>query len=635
MKKRIIILLLVIGMLMGCKAVTGERPVSEETEFQKEADKPEQNKRELRFGSIVAEDNEFIYLCSSYRITKINKATGSSEILWQSNQKMTQQKEFLYATGCGLLIGDKLYFLEEWMDESVDNYGMMKKAFSVIHTDGTSYQRLEEIYATDMFLQDGVLCLNIVKDDGYVTAYSVLEDGSLSMKEAVQDNLSKEGIPDEYTAEYYTDNGEHALAPWMSLDKLGYYLMRNENYELVRKYPEDENTELLPHGLSAYSLHTLNDTHILMSNYEDDKRVYYLVDKQTFEKRPLMEFPWGVDIVTMDDTYVYLHCVAENENDSKMYLFEKVELETGEVTVLFGQEPFWGLSVTPSTYLADYVLHNGYIYYVGMQDYKLYMMRRNLDDLTVEERLGDAFFDSRIGEVGTVAYEYAEFFGTVPDKEASGAEETANNSGTDEEEPCATVELEWLVVDEKYPGAASINSYMKEHMNEYIRYEKEMAQEVYEFRREYEGYFPAYSISSNIYEVTYVDDTYLSYCQAYYEYTGGAHGMPYRIGYTFHLQTGELLTLSDVIGNSEKELKEIVGKYFEELIAKEPENYWEGSVENVKEWTDMSTDFYLTEEGIRFYQTPYAISSYATGFPQVTIPYNEFEMKIPIVATAG
>ena len=40
--------------------------------------------------------------------------------------------------------------------------------------------------------------------------------------------------------------------------------------------------------------------------------------------------------------------------------------------------------------------------------------------------------------------------------------------------------------------------------------------------------------------------------------------------------------------------------------------------------------FYLSETGVVFYYAPYEIASYAEGFPEVTIPYSELEMRIEL-----
>ena len=117
--------------------------------------------------------------------------------------------------------------------------------------------------------------------------------------------------------------------------------------------------------------------------------------------------------------------------------------------------------------------------------------------------------------------------------------------------------------------------------------------------------------------------------------------MLYRIGYTFDLQTGERLVLEDVIANNEEELKDIVTKYFEKEILANPDSgyYWSDAPDTVRELTDLESSFYLTERGIRFYFEPYLLACWAAGFQEVTVPYEEFELKIPVgnvsEATAG
>lgn len=563
--KKAAILLFVLFMLGGCGRGENAGLQSEEEELTENGqehvtdnaqDTAEEQNVELA-GSMILEDEQSLYLCSPYMITEVDKETGESVSLWKSDKKKINTEEHTYSGGRGVLVDDHIYFIEVWMDESSENYGAIQRALSVICTDGSSYQRLEDVNVVDLFVKEGVLYLHISEDELYVKGYSLSKDGNLIAEATIKEK-------------------------------------------------------------------------------EEEEMLYYLVDRQTMEMQHLTKLQWNDEVIAMDKEYVYLRRGKETADKITEYRYEKINIKTGDTTLIFSQEPFVGLKVGLSSYMADTVLQNGYIYYVGIKDYKLYIMRRNLENPDEEEVLGEAFYDSRISEIGTVDFEYAEFFedGAVQSAGSrsgdEGESETTENLEERKDEPCATVDLEWLVVDERYPGASKINSYMKEIMDDNISYEKGIVDEVTSLRREYSEDFPPYSLSSNIYEIGYICDTYLSYCQAGYEYYGGAHGMPYRIGYTFNLQTGELLALSDVIDNSEEELKEIVGRYFEELISKDPENYWEGSVESVKEWTDLDSDYYLTEEGIRFYQTPYAISSYAAGFPEVTIPYSEFLMKIEI-----
>ena len=671
--KKILVLLLLTIILLGCGRADnadlqqGEKIV---TDFGQEADgknntedegsqgteygqaeetgnnqetviSSEQNtgvKGELKVsGSMILEDENALYLCSPYMLTKVDKETGEAETLWESDKRRIRSAEYTYSGGRGVLIGDIIYFIEEWMDESAENHGGTKKALNMIGTDGTGYRRLVENNITDLFAEKGILYLQISEIEVYLMGYPIAEDGSLITEALIKDTKESRGIPDTYTlVNYFCADGRKMLTPKESLEEFGYYLLRNDTYEFVRIFEDTGEEELVAEAFSEAYLRSFNDQYFLISHYEEDKNVYYLIDRQTLERKPFMDAGWNEEIIAMDEAFVYLRRGNETADKITEYFYERVDLKTGEVTLLFSQEPFVGLKTDPSSYLADTVLKNGYIYYVDMKDYKLYMMRRSLENPMVEEVLGEAFFDSGISTVGATAYEYAEFFGDGTERRVSSERNEVQEeyygelSEEKKEEPCATVDLEWLIVDEKYPGAALINDCMKETMDVSIGYEREAAQEVTSYRAEFDADFPAYSISSYIHEVSYIDDTYLSFCQAYYEYTGGAHGMPYRVGYTFNLQTGELLTLGDVIGNTEEELREIVGRYFEELISKDPELYWEGSVEGIKEWTSFDSFFYLTEEGIRFYEEPYSISSYAAGFQEVTIPYSEFVMKIPV-----
>lgn len=592
-------------------------------------------------GSIVAEDEAFLYLCSPYQITKVDKSDLQSEILWESAEESYRSRTAFYQDGRGILIGEKIYFLEEWARADGGGSGV---ALSVVGTDGSGYRRIQQVKARDLFLYKDVLYVYL-PDEKEMLEYPVLADGTLSEQDAL---IEGRKIPEAYTAVYYSSNGTHAMQPLLILQEQGYCLMENGEYALVKYFVDgtEEKLEEAANGLEGYTLDAWNDAYWLMHVYDDQKEmmIYELVDAQTYEKYPVMEFVGSVGIITMDEESVYfMREVSEGERP-QAYLFEKADLKSGERTILFEQEPFTGLGVNPSKYLFDYVVENGYLYYMEMQDYKLYMMRRSLEEPETAEALGTAFYDSRIGEAGTIASVYREFFAEdVLEGKTEFSEDTeelpdmSGEAGSDaetiagKEEPCFILDLTWLLVKESYPGAEKINAYMQSVMDENIQYAWEGAEESAQMREEYETYAPpAYSLSSNVYEITYVDDAYLSYCQGEYIYWGGAHGMPDRTGYTFDLQTGECLTLPDVVGNSEEELKEIVGRYYEELISQTPESYWEDSVEYIKEDTDYETDFYLTAEGIRFFREPYEIAAYASGFPEVTIPYSEFEMKIPV-----
>ena len=81
-----------------------------------------------------------------------------------------------------------------------------------------------------------------------------------------------------------------------------------------------------------------------------------------------------------------------------------------------------------------------------------------------------------------------------------------------------------------------------------------------------------------------------------------------------------------------EELQTKVGAAFRELAEKT--NFAFESPEDlehtVADGISYESPFYLSETGVVFYYAPYEIASYAEGFPEVTIPYSELEMRIAL-----
>lgn len=230
--------------------------------------------------------------------------------------------------------------------------------------------------------------------------------------------------------------------------------------------------------------------------------------------------------------------------------------------------------------------------------------------LVSEEEDPEPGYSTDIKEVGTLAQEHHDIY-----KE------------DDPDVLLGTADFSWIVVDDSFAGAETINTYLYECevASEWAMFEDNVRTDE-ETIVEYEM---SYDYNSNVSGIRYFDGTYVSFIQERYEYYGGAHGMPIWTGYVFNLETGERLLLMDILSNTEDELKDIVTKYFGEKIDESPEDFWADAKETVHDTVSLeTTDFALTEDGICFYMHPYIISAYAAGFREVTIPYSEFEMKI-------
>ena len=560
---------------------------------------------------LIEEDSDYLYLCGSYQLLKLNKATGESTVLWENKKDFEGLDYRLYSDGQGFLFGDRIYFIEAYRDEEL---GSECKALSVICTDGTGYQRLHQLdsYSSgSMVLLDDELYVDAPDEEGNAgwLCYQFQEDGSLSESSRPElEELVRQG----YSQLSYTDNGRRKLLMPEAEEKFGYLVLRDENYEVVKVDPKSGEEEKLPAELLQMEAYNEGNFLCVAGNK------LYLVDSKTLQINKTIQYDNSVsyiDVITTDEEYAYVTYVTEDESEhTQKCVFEKVSLETGDRSVIFEQEQMIGVGAEFSTYLSDIVVKNGYLYYAGADDYQLYMMRRSLENPSEEEKLGEAFYDSGIGEVGTIQSYYERTYSrTMPDVLLT------------------ETDLEWLQVDEKFAGADKINRYLEEEQNKNIEYENGNVEWMEEMIKEYgEDGISHSSYSSTLSEIAYFDGRYVSFCQQEYDYQGGAHGMPLWIGLTFDLETGERLSLPDVIANSEEELNSIVTEYFAEYINGNPEEFWEDALDIVRDEICFESDFYLTEDGIKFYFHPYALSSYAAGFPEVTIPYDEFEMKISL-----
>lgn len=560
---------------------------------------------------LIEEDSDYLYLCGSYQLLKLNKATGESTVLWENKKDFEGLDYRLYSDGQGFLFGDRIYFIEAYRDEEL---GSECKALSVICTDGTGYQRLHQLDAYSsgsMVLLDDELYVDAPDEEGNAgwLCYQFQEDGSLSESSRPElEELVRQG----YSQLSYTDNGRRKLLMPEAEEKFGYLVLRDENYEVVKVDPKSGEEAKLPAELLQMEAYNEGNFLCVAGNK------LYLVDSKTLQINKTIQYDNSVsyiDVITTDEEYAYVTYVTEDESEhTQKCVFEKVSLETGDRSVIFEQEQMVGVGTEFSIYLSDIVVKNGYLYYAGAEDYQLYMMRRSLANPSEEEKLGEAFYDSDIGEVGTIQSYYERTYSrTMPDVLLT------------------ETDLEWLQVDEKFAGADKINRYLEEEQNKNIEYENGNVEWMEEMIEEYgEDGISHSSYSSTLSEIAYFDGRYVSFCQQEYDYQGGAHGMPLWIGLTFDLETGERLSLPDVIANSEEKLNSIVTEYFAEYINGNPEEFWEDALDIVRDEICFESDFYLTEDGIKFYFHPYALSYYAAGFPEVTIPYDEFEMKISL-----
>lgn len=130
------------------------------------------------------------------------------------------------------------------------------------------------------------------------------------------------------------------------------------------------------------------------------------------------------------------------------------------------------------------------------------------------------------------------------------------------------------------------------------------------------------------YTVTYIGDEWICLLLDGYVYTGGAHGSPYRLPLIYSLESGETVQMEDLFEITEDEFAALYVQAFEEVIAEEPDGYWEDAMDTVNEYANLQNEyFYLTETGATFYFDPYALAPYARGYVEIEIPYEQLQLK--------
>ena len=179
---------------------------------------------------------------------------------------------------------------------------------------------------------------------------------------------------------------------------------------------------------------------------------------------------------------------------------------------------------------------------------------------------------------------------------------------------------------EQTPAAAGINQFLETLYEEQSRYIEELAESV---RETVSSEWPEDDWASGTivehsthFSISYLDDNYIGLSRHWYEYwQGAAHGLHGTVEYVFSRSTGEQLQITDVVKNSETEIKAIIGPYVEAQaeLGTDGEDWEAVLLEDGR--------FFLTPEGIGMHFDVYEMTSYASGGLDVIVPYEKFEIR--------
>ena len=134
-----------------------------------------------------------------------------------------------------------------------------------------------------------------------------------------------------------------------------------------------------------------------------------------------------------------------------------------------------------------------------------------------------------------------------------------------------------------------------------------------------EGYDFAYSFDTG-FELPYNSDKFLSIKLDHYEFTGGAHGNFFSIGYNIDMLNGNVLSLTDII---DKESLNLLSYECEQAIL---DTFQVSSLTEAGLFEDeiniaSDQDFYIIPGALVLQFDPYEIAPFSMGEINVTIPF--------------
>lgn len=446
-----------------------------------------------------------------------------------------------------------------------------------------------------------------VKGQNPVEIFALKADGTVEEKIETADTLYGK-IP-EGCKELYQD-----ILPRL-IERVGYMPLTNgEN--LVIADQDGQNPRSVPEVKDTLRIVFDKDAFYVLSNNEEGKYHCTKYDVKTLEGTQLFEADQYPILLQAKNNFLYYFESGMASFSGAFTTCYRVDVKTGQKTQVLTMEREPGASRLYDYYGNFYVTDDA-IYCQKTENLDLYLEKTSLigsDDIKLLET---PLYQTGISEIGTVEAQTVK----IP---CECGERTATEGY-----------IEHLVLKGNTEADQKINQVLTEDFNKQIELAEDKSYWSYDETalHSQDANTSANSLSYLVDGITYLSDQYFCLRMSGYEYSSGAaHGMPFRSELIFDRKTGNRLKLSDIIGNSEAELKVLVSRYFKELSEREDLFFSDAETleQIIAEGVTMNSYFYLTEDGIVFYYYPYEVAPYAAGFPEVTIPYSEFQMKIEL-----
>ena len=573
----------------------------------------------------VLEENGMLYLKYRTEIRSLSKETGEMKTLCQFDTGDENSTFWVYGGG---LYFDRIQ-AESGSTQGTEFYGLYR----------LDLESGVEEHLADLTDQPSVLYASknrlYVKGYNMNVIYTLDENGKTAGELSPSDTIYGE-IPAGCSELF---NG---ILPYYT-EQFGYMPVQNETCLVIADVDGNHPRESSDITNTSSVLFAKDAFFALLRDGNGNTQCYRYEVSDPEKRTLLYETAENISLVQYQDGYLYLMENQASQTSTGEFLFKRIAADAEAdaaanaaeaQNALFTVEEEPGMTNDFSMYGNFYVTGNQ-AYCQQFKDYGVYLGEKTLDDAAGGEvtLLEPVLFQSPIRELGHVEAQSETL------KSADGSRELGS------------VYAERLVFDGEGDAVEAMNQTMQELQasvlsaarTDSMNLDTEMSIDTAEsdgseeetLPQEADAAQPVYSMALTIDgddAITYLDDHYVCVRADGYEYTGGAHGTPFRQYFVFDRETGARLSLSDVVENPVEELQAKVGAAFRELAEKT--NFAFESPEDlehtVADGISYESPFYLSETGVVFYYAPYEIASYAEGFPEVTIPYSELEMRIEL-----
>ncbi|MDD3368466.1 MAG: DUF3298 domain-containing protein [Lachnospiraceae bacterium] len=564
-----------------------------ESETEVEADETEEGLANWEPGQKIQSNGKQLFLLSNRKLLSVDIESRSTNVLYESEQKDGDYG--YYDSFC--LYQNWVYFITDYTPGS-ESCSMWR-----IDQNGENLVKVVDglvPWTYTMVAVDDVLYLE--KDESLT--YQIGEDGSLTECDPAETVLAS--IPEGYAC-IYANMGDNSGSYLPAVTKAwnGNAFLRNEDGTTICLNMEtgEETTLDLPENSSVCAM---TKEYLIIQEYDEGYRSskYWIKDLNTMEMTELCDNTYT--LVGCSESEAYL-MQTEKKETGNHFTYTAVNLQNGESRELFAIDSVPGMYEETMSGVRNLSVIGNQLYYVYGEQGKTSLYTKNTTDQNQGEVLLEGLTDEGWSELGTMQAEQGESYY--------------------EDILISDAYVEWFVLNGDTPAVQKINATLKNAADADISYGKDLGND---WDAEYikEEFFIPGGYSSTFTGITYRDDNYLCMGMSSYDFQGGAHGMPGRVYYLFDLNTGDQLQLSDVVGNTEEELNQIIVDAFTEYSTDPDSGLFPEGLDSVKNSAGFDSNFYLTEEGLCIYYYPYDIAPYAAGFPEVTIPYDKLDMKI-------